>query len=607
MEEINSTMESVSEIFLNSSNIFHIPDFQRDFVWSRQEAEDLMEDFSEDTDNFEESSEELQGYLLGNIVLIEKEKNKYLVVDGQQRITSLTLLFKVLYQRIKDIIDKTDGDERDKWLKRMGQLNQGYEITDDEDNFKSLRVTHDDSLPFGKYYKSIIRDEDHEEAKTQSDINISEVYDALSDKLSELTDDKIYKFIPYLKTKVKLITTTSSSEGKAFQLFEVLNDRGRSLEPMDLVKNNFLKTLNLDGFTDEEIETFNSNWRDFIENLTLKKAKRKIASSTFMKHFIVSEYGINMRQEKLFDFFTNTQKLTGKEIIELAYKLKKTSEVYASIEDSPLENQFLQNDNNMYILFKILRIKQLHPILITFYNADAETKKNITDSCVRYGATLIFSLVQTNVIEKELPNIVNKMQKGDTYEGKNQILYTEINTLIKDYEEQLKNTIKSKNFIGSNGKPITKSIDILKFIEIYFLSNNLVKIPPKKITLEHILATQTKIVDFTKYGFTDKEDFIRHINKIGNLTLLYSDENSSAGTKDVVEKIGLYRESEFLITKSIMDRPETAIKNGKESDRISNINEHLHQYNTRTIWTKENINKRSEDIANLLVSILLKK
>lgn len=56
-----------------------------------------------------------------------------------------------------------------------------------------------------------------------------------------------------------------------------------------------------------------------------------------------------------------------------------------------------------------------------------------------------------------------------------------------------------------------------------------------------------------------------------------------------------------------MDRPETAIKNGKESDRISNINEHLHQYNTRTIWTKENINKRSEDIANLLVSILLKK
>lgn len=607
MEEIKSLMESISEIFLNKSNTFHIPDFQRDFIWTRKEVEELMDDFFEDTNGFTIDSSELQGYLLGNIVLIEKGKNKYLVVDGQQRITTLTLLFKVLYQRIRKILDgEIDVNKKEKWYRRLGELNKGYEITDDSDEFKSLRVTHDESLPFGKYYKSIIRDEANQETTTSSDENIAEVYDTLFEKLDELSEEQLSKFIPYIKNTVKLIVTTSTSEGKAFQLFEVLNDRGRSLEPMDLIKNNFLKILSKEGFKEEEVKSFNSDWSEFIKNLNLSP-KRKISSSTFMKHFIVSEYGQNIKQDQLFNFFTKKKgsfgvELSGREIIKLADKLKRVSKIYKSIEKDPFNNDYLKKDKNMFILFKILSIRQLHPILMRFYDSDISEREKVVDACVRYGASVVFALIQTNAIEKEIPNIINKMKSSnnevETFVG-------EVNKLVSSNTDQLETILTTKNFINANGKPIKKSLDILKFLELYYCSNVLIILPKKTITLEHILANKTPISDYSEYEFKDREEYDRYLNKIGNLTILYKDDNTSVGTNDISTKKNNYEQSDFAITRTIVKKEITTIKNGQETRRVEDINNYLKQYNTNDKWTKSQIDKRSADIAKLLTHCII--
>ena len=75
---------------------------------------------------------------------------------------------------------------------------------------------------------------------------------------------------------MKLIVTIAPSEAKAFQLFEILNDRGRSLEPMDLIKNTFLKGLAQANKDDKE---FNINWDNIMNHLQIDK-KKKISSST---------------------------------------------------------------------------------------------------------------------------------------------------------------------------------------------------------------------------------------------------------------------------------------------------------------------------------------
>lgn len=615
MNEINSEMKSLERVFTDHKKNFHIPDFQRDFVWGQGEADQLFDDILEDTENLTLDSGDLQGYLLGNVVLIEQDK-RYLVVDGQQRITTITLLYKIITDRIKQIISTTTEErEKERWLRQIGNLYSFYEISDDSENFLSLRVTHDETLEFGKYYRNILRNgtaellHEYPSTNTKSDSQVEEVYQTLSSRLSELSDEEVSRLVKYLNKTVKLIVTTSSSESKAFQLFEVLNDRGRSLEPMDLVKNNFLKILNQKGFSTSQIREFNEDWNSFLQNLYLTP-KMKIKSSTFIKHFIVSEYGKNIKQEHIFDFFSKPEKnnviLDGAQIIRLAKILDHKSKIYASIEKDVLNNDFIKDSNELYAIFKIVSIKQLHPILMNFYDSSIEIKEKVIDICLRYAATTIFASIQTNTIEKDLPQIILNLKKGNSDEDKLTQLNFDLTKIIRTRIETLKNSISTKNFVNSNGKPTTKALDILKFIELYFYKTNLILKPVRgrKISLEHIMPQKTSIEDSVNLGFFDSEDQQNHLNKIGNLTLLYNDENSAASNLSFEEKKNIYKNSEFKITRSLIKDESTGIKHGKRAQFIKKINELSPIYDTNK-WDKEMINRRSINIAELLQVILL--
>lgn len=95
--QITSELKRVKDL-LDNKDQFIIPDFQRGFVWAKNEIDILFNDFREDTDNFTIDLNKLPGYLLGNIVFINDEQDMNLasqfeVIDGQQRLTTLTLIF----------------------------------------------------------------------------------------------------------------------------------------------------------------------------------------------------------------------------------------------------------------------------------------------------------------------------------------------------------------------------------------------------------------------------------------------------------------------------------------------------------------------------------
>jgi len=99
------------------------------------------------------------------------------------------------------------------------------------------------------------------------------IYKTSYEFIQGLDDKQLKKFIIYYRDKIKLIETIAPTEAKAFQLFEILNDRGRSLEPMDLIKNGFLRTLTMEGKPEVKIDEFNSDWRETMDNLQPKKIK----------------------------------------------------------------------------------------------------------------------------------------------------------------------------------------------------------------------------------------------------------------------------------------------------------------------------------------------
>ena len=80
MSEIVSQMKKISEMLIAAKTTYNIPNYQREFVWNRKEVEQLLKDLSDDSKGFTIDSSNLEGYLLGNIVLIGDE-NKVDVVD----------------------------------------------------------------------------------------------------------------------------------------------------------------------------------------------------------------------------------------------------------------------------------------------------------------------------------------------------------------------------------------------------------------------------------------------------------------------------------------------------------------------------------------------
>lgn len=281
MEEskIDSRHQNISELIFNSKLPFFIPEFQREFVWNKKDILELLYDFKEDSEDFKKETSELSGYLLGNIVLITN-KEYMTVIDGQQRLTTITIIFKALQTYAKEKSNE-DSTFKDKWNNLTSTLSKGYSMTNDLGEFVKLKINHHTSLPFGSYYRRLMQDQQLETSSidNNSDKNIHEIYECVSEFIEDnyLTEKQIIRFINYLMYNVYLIMTTAPNESKAFQLFEVLNDRGRALEPLDLIKNLALKSIAKSG-DDTLRDEFLANWKSFSLNLEyplLKDNRRK--------------------------------------------------------------------------------------------------------------------------------------------------------------------------------------------------------------------------------------------------------------------------------------------------------------------------------------------
>ncbi|WP_022763317.1 DUF262 domain-containing protein [Butyrivibrio sp. AD3002] len=612
-KEIISEMENIYSVLLDNAVAYYIPEFQRNFVWGKEEITQLISDFTEDTDGFSADTNDLEGYLLGNIVLIDQGKKK-IVVDGQQRLTTLSLFAKAISIVLSEHINEASTANNTKmvqtWSKRVGEIEKGFFILDDADDVQGLKIQHDPSLAFGNYYSKLIFDKNEpSDIIKEEDANIDIVYSQIYEFLSDLSDDQFIKFIQYFKTKIKIIVTSAPTEAKAFQLFEILNARGMSLEPMDLIKNTFLKTLSVEGKSELQISDFNQDWQGMMGNLQLGP-KKKIASSTFLKQFLIAFRGENKKADQLFNYFKDPSNgFDGNTILDFIENMNKVSSVYREIE---LGNYCsFGDDQNMFILFKLLGIKQFHPLLMIFYSEEKEKKAKILDSITRLGAVVLFSYTQTNYIEKILPEIIKSY--WTTYEKDKKAAFDNLISSIESHINELtpimKANISTRNFVGKNGEVHSKALMLLKFIELYFNQNTKVQSVPKgkKITVEHILSRNLDLsnISLNDLGFSDDTERRDSIHKLGNLTLLYNTDNASVGNGSFKEKCPAYRISDFVMTSTIIEPVETGVKNGLDTRLFAYINKFEKQYISQNgQWTKELIETRSNDLAKLLECIV---
>lgn len=269
----------LSKIF-SSDFEYVIPPYQRPYAWTIDQASELFEDLHSFY-QYEPDEE----YFLGSIVLIKEENKPHSeVIDGQQRLTTLTILLAVLSNKLQ-------GDDRKALLQYILEPGNKFEKLESKPR---LTVRSRDRDFFASYVQGLKFDElfamDEKALENESRLNIKRNSQLLDKYVSEkLGDDveQIESFTAFLLRKCYLVAVSTPNQKSAFRIFSVMNSRGLDLQPTDIIKADTIGMVELEAqrekynerWEEMEVELGRSRFNDLFSYIRMIHAKEKAKRS----------------------------------------------------------------------------------------------------------------------------------------------------------------------------------------------------------------------------------------------------------------------------------------------------------------------------------------
>lgn len=259
---IEGKQHSIWDIF-SDAYIFTIPNFQRPYAWTAEQAGELLEDLLSFMGEGNEQIETLSPYFLGSIVLIKGDKPDAKVVDGQQRLTTLAILISVL----RSLVPQEYKDGLTKVL-----YQKGIPIAGIPDSYR-LTLRERDNIFFRQYicHTGGIKElKDLKKSLPESQKNIYNNVLLFSERLEILPEQQHVRLAQFILTRCFMIVVSTPDLDSAYRIFSVLNDRGLDLSPTDILKAEIIGKIpqaQQDAYTTkwEEIEA--SLGREMFQSL----------------------------------------------------------------------------------------------------------------------------------------------------------------------------------------------------------------------------------------------------------------------------------------------------------------------------------------------------
>lgn len=516
-KDIKAEEKVLAKIFSDDYS-FQIPYYQRPYAWTDKETGELLSDISEAATNNPESP-----YFLGSIVLNEAEERQgYEVIDGQQRLTTLTILFCVL----RDLSgDKKDKDEVNEYIRAKGNSLAGR-----SDHF---RLTT----------RSL--DKDFFEKHVQKEGSIEKFVNIKNTETSDFTDSRqlMYENAKYLWDELEgkdqserknlaafmvqycyLVVVSASNRKSAHRIFSVLNTRGLDLLPTDVLKADIIGNLPYnehesytEKWDDIEEELGRENFRDLFTHIRMIHMRRKAQEALdeeFLKHIINKENSDNLRS-----FMNDTLEPMAK-----AYQIVSEANYQSSSEPEKI-NTHLENlgriDNKDWI-----------PPAICFFDKYKDNQDALL-KFIRDLERLAYTLftLRKNVNERILryARIIREIQNGED------IYKEDINE--KKFTLQLSQKEKDEMIEKLNG-PIYEVQQVRKPLLLCLntlLADKEVKYTEKVISVEHVLPQNPKKDSEWLKCFSD-EQRQNWTHRLANLVLLSKKKNAQASNYEFKQK-----------------------------------------------------------------------
>lgn len=282
-KKISGAEYPLSKIF-SSDFEYVIPSYQRPYAWTPDQAGELFDDLIAFF-----LAEQEEGYFLGSIVLIKSEDSAYSqVIDGQQRLTTLTILLAAM----ACANDGEDKEELRPYILEPGKRMEGILPK------PRLSLRERDRGFFAKYIQDLqlgaLIALDPQSLDNESQINIrsnaKHFVQAIANALP--TPERLRSFVTFLLTRCYLVTVSTASQESAFRVFSVMNSRGLDLQPTDIIKADTIGKLKNesdrqaynDKWEEMEVELTRDGFRDLFTYIRMIYAKEK-AKRTLLEEF----------------------------------------------------------------------------------------------------------------------------------------------------------------------------------------------------------------------------------------------------------------------------------------------------------------------------------
>jgi uncharacterized protein with ParB-like and HNH nuclease domain/predicted transport protein len=537
--------KSIKQIF-EGSTYYQVPPYQRPYSWKEEHVEELWEDIYS---AFENGDEE---YFLGSLILTRNKENKCLdVIDGQQRITTLTILFCVL--RDMYYIDLENKTEKKKIIGRIRDL--------ESENERLKFRTHPGSQ--NDFEQEIIKKINFEkEGKRSKFLDAAHVFREKINTLLEKDKTLLEKFTDYLLEKVMVVTIECTNKSFAIKLFQVLNTRGLDLSPADLIKSFLMSKLK----TKEDSETFEHEWND-IEN------KSKNLNEDLKNLFTYYEYYLLASNPKKSLYEELEKKFKNREPLEVIHEFKRLIKYFEDIKSHKLKSVYALNYLKHDVYWKsILLAAKLKEWPETEFEKLTEKIRNF------FYLYWIAEYTSTRIKQTSF-NIISLIKNGNTLDQITEELEEKL-TEDRVVKRALRN-IKEGAYNAAWCKPL---LILLEYYQTDDSNINFIELD-KMLQVEHILPQSYSKVSYWSERFSHQKAE-RLVNTLGNLTLLSGRKNILASNKPFPDKVNNYK--------------------GKGMDGITafQITQRIFQETKNDAeWTEENINERQEWLTKELGSL----
>lgn len=536
----NTTNATFRQI-LGNGLTYRVPPFQRDYSWTEDEWDDLWQDI---LGLFEEDGEE--AHYMGYLVLQTANNKSFDIIDGQQRITTVSVLILAALSHLLDLADA--GYDAENNRRRKEQFQNSYIGYVDPVTLVT-RAKLELNRHNNRFYKTYLAPL---EPMPQRGLNASEhqlrkaffwFQARIRSRMGMAPDSgqHLAQFIDTLVDKLFFTSITVADELNAFKVFETLNARGVRLSATDLLKNYLFSVLSTSDPHDAELRALEERWERIVGLLSSESFPE------FLRVFWNSRNKL-VRKSDLFKTIRRNVR-TREQAFQLLRDLDRCAEVYAALREpgysgwSPVERAALTQ-------LAMFNVRQPLAMLLACYLRFAPVDREGFSRILRAVAVVSFRYnvicsLQTHDQERIYSEIAWKVSEGVIVEFRQVLealseLYPDDRPFKAAFSEKELRTTSSRN---------RKVVRYILFEIEKQRSGKALDFESAKYSIEHILPENPS--DGWDHIEDDKLDRLTY--RLGNMTLLETARNRELGNADFARKLVAYEQSEFAITNKIAE------------------------------------------------------